>query len=278
VPGVAAVSEPVLSGDVSAAVLTVTPSTSPQDDRTVALLDTLRAEVLPAAADVTGKTAATIDMSDIVADHLGVVIGAVLTASLLLLLLAFRSLVVALKATLVNLLSVGAAYGVTTLIFQTDAGARLVGLPGEVPVAAFVPLFMFAILFGLSMDYHVFLLGSVREEWLRTGRNRQSVVTGLASTARVISSAALIMVVVFLGFAFDPGVEIKMMGVGLAAAIALDATVVRLVLVPAGMVLLGSANWYLPRWLDRVLPRLYPHAQDTAAIAPAPQPAMSSPG
>jgi RND superfamily putative drug exporter len=185
---------------------------------------------------------------------------------------------VALKATVVNLLSVGAAYGVTTLIFQTDTGARLVGLPGEVPVAAFVPLFMFAILFGLSMDYHVFLLGSVREEWLRTGQNRQSVVTGLASTARVISSAALIMVVVFLGFAFDPGVEIKMMGVGLAAAIALDATVVRLVLVPAGMALLGSANWYLPRWLDRVLPRLHPHVHDGAGIAPAPQPAMSSAG
>ena len=276
VPGVAAVSEPVVSEDRSAAVLTLTPSTSPQDDRTVALLEYLRADVLPTAAEVTGKTAATIDMSDIVADHLSVVIGAVLAASLLLLLLAFRSLVVAVKATVVNLLSVGAAYGVTTLIFQTETGARLVGLPGEVPVAAFVPLFMFAILFGLSMDYHVFLLGSVREEWLRTGQNRQSVVAGLASTARVISSAALIMVLVFLGFAFDPGVEIKMMGVGLAAAVALDATVVRLVLVPAGMALLGSANWYLPRWLDRVLPRLHPHAQDGTPIAPAP--AMSSVG
>ncbi|HEX6231619.1 MAG TPA: MMPL family transporter [Jiangellaceae bacterium] len=278
VPGVAAVSEPVVSGDESAAVLTVSPSTSPQDDRTVALLETLRADVLPAAAEVTGMTAATIDMSDIVEDHLWVVIGAVLAASLVLLLLAFRSLVVALKATLVNLLSVGAAYGVITLIFQTETGARLVGLPGEVPVSAFVPLFMFAILFGLSMDYHVFLLGSVREEWLRTGQNRQSVVTGLASTARVISSAALIMVVVFLGFAFDPGVEIKMMGVGLAAAIALDATLVRLVLVPAGMALLGSANWYLPRWLDRVLPRLHPHTHHVAGVAPAPQPAMSSAG
>jgi RND superfamily putative drug exporter len=241
----------------------------------VALLEHLREEVLPAGADVTGVTAATIDMSSIVADNLWSVIGAVLAASLLLLLLAFRSVVVALKATLVNLVSVGAAYGVTTLVFQTETGTRLVGVPAEVPVAAFVPLFMFAILFGLSMDYHVFLLGSVRDEWLRTGKSRESVVAGLASTARVISSAALIMVVVFLGFAFDPAVEIKMMGVGLATAIALDATVVRLILVPASMALLGSANWYLPRWLDRMLPRHHPHLPDLPIHAPAPAPVMS---
>jgi putative drug exporter of the RND superfamily len=275
VPGVASVSEPVFAADESAAVLTVTPTTSPQDDRTIALLEHLRADVLPAGAEMTGMTAAAIDMSAVVSEHLGWVIGAVLVASLLVLLLAFRSVVVALKATLVNLVSVGAAYGVTTLVFQTGTGARLVGLPDEVPVAAFVPLFMFGILFGLSMDYHVFLLGSVREEWLRTRDPRMSVVTGLASTARVISSAALIMVVVFLGFAFDPTVEIKMMGVGLATAIALDATFVRLVLVPAGMILLGSANWYLPRWLDRLLPRLHPHAgHGSWPLYPAPEPVM----
>ena len=278
VTGVAAVSEPVISPDESAAVLTVTPTTSPQDERTVTLLEHLRAAVLPAGAEVTGLTAAMIDMSDIVADHLWAVLGAVLAASLMLLLVAFRSVVVAIKASLVNLLSVGAAYGVLTLVFQTTTGAELVGLPGEVPVPAFVPLFLFAILFGLSMDYHVFLLSSVRDAWLRTGDARNSVTAGLAGTARVITSAALIMVVVFLGFAFDPTVEIKMIGVGLAAAIALDATVVRLVLVPAGMALLGSANWYLPRWLDRFLPRLQVHVPEATTHVTAPQPAMSSAG
>jgi RND superfamily putative drug exporter len=275
VPGVAAVSEPIISPDESAAVLTVTPTTSPQDERTVTLLEHLRTAVLPAGAEVTGLTAAMIDMSDIVADHLWSVLGAVLAASLVLLLLAFRSVVVAVKASLVNLLSVGAAYGVLTLVFQTETGARLVGLPGEVPVPAFVPLFLFAILFGLSMDYHVFLLSSVRDAWLRTGHARDSVTTGLAGTARVITSAALIMVVVFLGFAFDPTVEIKMMGVGLATAIALDATIVRLVLVPSGMALLGRANWYLPRWLDRFLPRLQVHVPEVTSQPPTPEPVMS---
>lgn len=275
VPGVAAVSEPVISPDESAAVLTVTPTTSPQDERTVALLEHLRTAVLPAGTEVTGLTAAMIDMSDIVSDHLWSVLGAVLAASLLLLLVAFRSVVVAVKASLVNLLSVGAAYGVLTLVFQTETGARLVGLPGEVPVPAFVPLFLFAILFGLSMDYHVFLLSSVRDAWLRTGHARNSVTTGLAGTARVITSAALIMVVVFLGFAFDPTVEIKMMGVGLATAIALDATIVRLVLVPSGMALLGRANWYLPRWLDRFLPRLQVHVPEVSSQPPTPEPVMS---
>lgn len=275
-PGVAAASEPILSADRSAAVLTVTPDSSPQDDQTAALLEHLRVDVLPEGADVTGVTAATIDMSSIIADNLRLVIGAVLGASVLLLLFAFRSVVVAIKAALVNLVSVGAAYGVMTLLFQTDTGARLIGLPGQVPIAAFVPLFMFAILFGLSMDYHVFLLGSVRDEWLRTGQNRESVINGLASTARVISSAALIMVVVFLGFAFDPTIEIKMIGIGLATAIALDATVVRLVLVPAGMALLGSANWYLPLWLDRILPRPRPHQADMPVHVPMPAPQLSS--
>jgi RND superfamily putative drug exporter len=189
--------------------------------------------------------------------------------------LAFRSLVVPVKAALVNLLSVGAAYGVITVAFQTDRGAQLLGLPGAVPIAAFVPVLMFAILFGLSMDYEVFLLSRVREEYLRTGDSAASVVAGLSSTARVISSAAAIMVAVFLGFALDPAVVIKMMGIGLATAIAVDATVVRLVLVPATMALLGDRNWYLPRWLDRVLPNLDPHGAEVATDLPAdraPQP------
>jgi len=155
-----------------------------------------------------------------------------------------------------------------TLAFQTETGARLLGLPGEAPIAAYVPLLMFAVLFGLSMDYEVFLLSSVREAFLRTGDSRTSVVEGLASTARVITSAALIMVAVFLGFAFDPSVVIKMIGVGMAAAIAIDATVIRLIVVPATMALLGRANWYLPRWLDRVLPTVDPHRSSDEVQTP----------
>jgi RND superfamily putative drug exporter len=195
-------------------VLTVTPTTGPQDDRTTDLVEMLRADVLPAGVEVTGFTAVMIDFSDLLAENLWLIILVVIATSLALLLLAFRSIVVPVKAALVNLLSVAAAFGVMTLLFQTDTGAQLMGLPGEVPIAAYVPVLMFAILFGLSMDYEVFLLSRVREEYLRTGDSRGSVIAGLAGTARVISSAALIMVAVFLGFAFDPGVAIKMIGVG----------------------------------------------------------------
>jgi putative drug exporter of the RND superfamily len=270
--GVASVTPPATSPNHSTAVLTVTPTTGPQDDATLALLDQLRSTA-PEGVSIGGFTATMDDFTAILVDHLWVVVAVVLSASFLLLLLAFRSLVVPLKAVTVNLLSVGAAYGVLALAFQTDRGAALLGLPGTVPVAAYVPVLMFAILFGLSMDYEVFLLSRVREEYLRTGDGHDSVVAGLSSTARVISSAALIMVLVFLGFALDPVVVIKMMGIGLATAIALAATVVRLLLVPAAMALLGERNWYLPRWLDRVLPDVHPHGPDaTAPAEPLPPP------
>ena len=264
-PGVLAVAPPALSADGSAAVLTVTPTTGPQDDATLALLDRLRAEV-PEGVHIGGFTASMDDFTAVLVDHLPVVVGVVLAASFLLMLLAFRSVVVPLKAVLVNLLSVGAAYGVLVVAFQTEPGAALLGLPGTVPIAAYIPVLMFAILFGLSMDYEVFLLSRVREEYLRSGDSQASVVAGLSSTARVISSAALIMVMVFLGFALDPAVVIKMMGIGLATAIAVDATLVRLVLVPATMALLGDRNWYLPRWLDRVLPQVDPHGLAPVAL------------
>jgi RND superfamily putative drug exporter len=257
-PGVAAVAPALPSPDGGAAVVQVTPTTGPQDDATIDLLDRVRDE-LPPGAEVGGFTPSMVDFADKLAGHLWLVVTVVLATSFILLVLAFRSLVVPVKAAMVNLLSVGAAYGVITLLFQTDRGAALLGLPGTVPIAPYVPVLMFAILFGLSMDYEVFLLSRVREEWLRTGDSRGSVVAGLSSTARVITSAALIMVAVFLGFALDPAVVIKMMGIGLATAIAVDATVVRLLLVPATMALLGSRNWYLPRWLDRVLPNIDPH-------------------
>ena len=270
-PNVAAVGRPVMSPDGSSAVLTVTPETGPQDPVTTELVADLRAEVLPDGAGITGWTAAMVDLSDVLTERLWLVIAVVIGMSLLLLTIVFRSIVVPIKAAVVNLLSIGAAYGVMTLAFQTELGASLLGLPGEAPIAAYVPVLMFAVLFGLSMDYEVFLLSRVREEYRRTGDSRESVVTGLASTARVITSAALIMVAVFLGFAFDPNVVIKMIGVGMAAAIAIDATLIRLVVVPAAMALLGRANWYLPRWLDRVLPTLDPHGSPSELDVPADQ-------
>ena len=257
-PGVAGVTPPQLSPDGAAAVLSVTPRHGPQDDATIALLDRIRGE-LPTGAELGGFTPGLTDFTDRLSANLWKIVTVVLATSFVLMVLAFRSVVVPAKAVLVNLLSIGAAYGVITLAFQTDRGAHLLGLPDAVPIAPYVPVLMFAILFGLSMDYEVFLLSRVREEFLRTGDSKGSVVAGLSSTARVITSAALIMVAVFLGFALDPGVAVKMIGVGLATAIAIDASVVRLVLVPASMTLLGARNWYVPAWLDRVLPNVDPH-------------------
>ena len=183
-------------------------------------------------------------------------IGAIVGLSFLLLVLVFRSILVPLKAALLNLLSIGAAYGVVVAVFQWGWGKDLIGLQSTVPIVSFVPMFMFAILFGLSMDYEVFLLSRIREEYLHTGDNTQSVTTGIASTARVIASAALIMISVFFGFVLGTDPIVKMMGVGLAVAVFFDATIVRLVLVPASMKLMGHANWWLPKWLDRILPNL----------------------
>ncbi len=176
--------------------------------------------------------------------------------SFLLLMVVFRSILVPLKAAVMNLLSIGAAYGVVVVVFQWGWGKGLVGLEDTIPVNPFVPLIMFAILFGLSMDYEVFLLSRIREEYVRTGDSHASVVQGLRSTARVITSAALIMISIFLAFVSSSDVMVKMFGVGLATAVFLDATLVRMVLVPSTMSLLGRANWWLPRWLDRILPRV----------------------
>ena len=183
-------------------------------------------------------------------------IGAVVLLSFILLMIVFRSVLVPLKAAIMNLLSIGAAYGVIVMVFQWGWGKDLIGLENTVPVNPFVPLIMFAILFGLSMDYEVFLLSRVREEFVKHGDSHTSVVEGLASTARVITSAALIMISVFLGFVVSDDVTIKMFGLGLAVAVFLDATLVRMVLVPSTMSLLGGANWWLPKWLDRILPHL----------------------
>ncbi len=260
---VAGVRPPVLSPDGRTAVVTAVPRSSPQDEATTDLVHRLREETLPAVTrgtgalvHVGGQTAAYIDLADKVAAALPAFIGAVVLLSFVLLMLVFRSLLVPLKAASMNVLSIAAAYGVVVAIFQWGWGKGLVGLEETVPIVSFVPMMMFAILFGLSMDYEVFLLSRIREEYLVDRDNLQSVVDGLAHTAGVITSAALIMIAVFLSFLLNDDPTVKMVGVGLATAVAVDATIVRIVLVPSTMVLLGHANWWLPRWLDRLLPSL----------------------
>ena len=245
-PGIAEVSRPQVSPHADVAVLVAEPTTSPQAEATRETIDRLRSEVFPEAlsgsparAHVGGQVAVFADLGHRVQDRLPWFIAAVVLLSFVLLMFVFRSLLVPLKAAVMNLLSVGAAYGVLVMVFQWGWGADLIGLESTVPILSFIPLFMFAILFGLSMDYEVFLLSRIREEYLRTGDNDEAVVRGLAGTARTITCAALIMVAVFGGFILGQDPLIKMMGLGLATAIALDATIVRLVLVPATMTLLG---------------------------------------
>jgi RND superfamily putative drug exporter len=189
----------------------------------------------------------------------------------LLLTLVFRSVVVPLKAAAMNLLSIGAAYGVLTAVFQWGWGVELLGVDHAVPVSSWIPILVFAILFGLSMDYEVFLLSRIRESWLATGDAQASVIRGLSDTGRVISAAAAIMVAVFLGFATEVDVVIKMVGLGMAVAVFMDATVVRMVLVPATMALLGRRNWWLPAWMDRLLPTVEVEGRHEPALVPAPR-------
>ncbi|MEZ0577276.1 MMPL family transporter [Nocardioides sp. MH1] len=244
--GVASSTPVAVSPDGRLAVWDIEPTTAPVDEQTTVLLDELRTDVLPEGVEATGYTPILGDISDLLQERLWLVVGFVVLVSVVLLTFLFRSVVVPVKAAAMNLLSIGAAYGVVTLVFQHGWGSGLLGVDHAIPVSSWVPILMFAVLFGLSMDYEVFLLSAVRDDWLDTGDAKGSVVRGLASTGRVISVAAAIMVAVFLGFATEPAVVVKMLGVGLAAAVALDATVVRMVLVPATMTLLGRWNWWLP--------------------------------
>lgn len=259
--GVAAVAPPEINTDAGVATILAFPSTAPQDAETLETITRLRAEVFPpllddspARAHVGGGTAGFADIGDRVTERLPLFIAAVIVLSFMLLTLVFRSILVPLKAALLNLLSIGAAYGVLVMVFQWGWGKELIGLEATIPVVSFIPMFMFAILFGLSMDYEVFLLSRVREEYLVTKDNDTAVIHGIKSTARVITSAALIMISVFLGFVLGDDPVIKMMGLGLATAIFVDATIVRVILVPATMKLMGDANWWIPGWLDRILP------------------------
>jgi putative drug exporter of the RND superfamily len=268
-PGVAYVPAPKFNGDGSAVTVTVIPTTSPQDAATSDLVDRLRGELIPRALNGTGVTAlvggvnaALEDQSEYITGRMPIFIVGVVGLSFLLLLMAFHSPLISLKAGVMNLLSVSAAYGVMTLVAQGGAVGELIGIDHEVPIAPFMPVMMFAILFGLSMDYEVFLISRIREEYLKDGDTSRAVADGLAKTARVITAAAAIMVVVFLAFVASPEVFLKLFGIGLAAAILLDATLVRMVLVPAVMQLLGARNWWIPDWLEQILPRIEVEARE----------------
>ena len=261
--GVAFVTAPRFGPAGDVAVMSVFPTSAPQDKATVDLIHHLRHTVIPpvvaasgAVVHIGGATATFDDLSTYLGARLPVFIMVVLGLSFLLLLAVFRSVVVPLKAVIMNVLSIGAAYGVLVGVFQWGVGKNLIGLGKTGPIEAFVPMMMFAILFGLSMDYEVFLLSRIKEEWDRTHDNGQAVADGLSYTARVITAAAAIMVCVFGSFIFGGERVIKEFGMGLAVAILIDATLVRLVLVPATMELLGNANWWFPRWLERVVPRI----------------------
>ena len=241
-----------------------------RDRATVRAVERLRDEVVPATLAgtgarglVTGETAEIIDYRELTSSWLPVVFAFVLGLSFVLLTLAFRSIVVAIKAILLNLLSVGAAYGLLVLVFQKGVGNELLGFQQVDSIAAWLPLFLFSVLFGLSMDYHVFLLSRIRERYLRTGSNSEAVAYGVGSTARLITGAALIIIAVFAGFASGELVEFQQMGFGVAVSLLIDATLIRSVLLPATMQLLGDRNWYLPSWLEWL-----PHLEVEGAVPP----------
>ncbi|MFJ7179987.1 MMPL family transporter [Streptomyces massasporeus] len=261
--GVASVTPVTFDSGGHTAYLTVVPESSPQSQYTSDLVDRLRGEVLPRAesgtsldVQVGGMTAGYDDFADVIVSKLPVFVGVVIGLGCLLLLLAFRSIGIPLKAAAMNVAAVASAFGVVVAIFQWGWGSDLLGLGSAGPIEPFLPVIMVSVLFGLSMDYQVFLVSRMYEEWLETGDNRRAVRVGLAETSRVINSAAVIMISVFLAFILSGDRVIAMFGIALAAAVALDAFVLRTLLVPALMHLLGGANWWLPRWLDKRMPRI----------------------
>jgi putative drug exporter of the RND superfamily len=273
--GAQSVGAPQISEDGTAAMINVISAGSPTSEETSALVDEVREEVIPASgvdAHVGGSTAQQLDLADLIAKRLPLIIAVVVALSMLLLLIAFRSAIVPLQAAFVNLLAVGAAYGILTAVFQDGHGASAIGLDGAIPIVSYVPMMMFAILFGLAMDYQVFLLSRVREE-IDTGKSpRQAVVDGLAGTGKVIASAAAIMVAVFASFILNGDPTVKEFGVGLASAILIAGSMV-CVLLPAVMLLMGHRTWWLPRRLDRILPHINVEGPKPADPSPEPQPA-----
>ncbi len=275
-PGVVQANEPIVSTDGGVAIIKITPQWSAADPQTADLVERLRTQVIPPATTgegmasyVGGVTALTSDLSDVIAQRTPGFILGVVTLSFVLLMLAYRSLLIPFKAAVMNLLSIAAAYGVVTVIFQWGWGASAIGLTGPVPIESYIPMMMFAVLFGLSMDYEVFLLTAFREHWSLTGDMKVAVRRGLADSGRLVTAAALIMVVVFASFILSDNATVKMFGVGLATAVAVDATIVRCLLVPAIMVLAAKGTWWLPGWLDRLLPQLHVEGDPNALEAVA---------
>jgi RND superfamily putative drug exporter len=261
--GIAYASPPQSNTEGDTAISIVVPSTAPQDEATTKLVERLRDDIIPPAEAGTtanilvgGAQAGVVDFVDYTADRMPLFIGAVLLLSFLLLLVVFRSILVPIKAVILNMLSLGASFGVIVAVFQWGWARQLVGIGKEGPIEAWAPLMIFAIVFGLSMDYEVFLLSRIKEEYDRTKNNNVAVADGLAATARVITAAAAIMVCVFGSFVLGHDRALKLLGFGMAIAVLIDATIVRMVLVPATMELLGDRNWWIPRWLNRVLPNV----------------------
>jgi RND superfamily putative drug exporter len=261
--GVVTVTPPTVSKDGEIATMLAIPTTPPQDAKTSQLLETLRDRVIPNATRdsdvkvyVGGNTASFEDFSAKTAERLPVFISVVVGLSVLLLMAAFRSLWIPLVSALFNLLSIAASYGVVVAVFQKGFGADLIGVGSDVPIVAFVPVMMFAILFGLSMDYNVFLLSRIHEAYMEGDNPRQSVIHGMGRIGKVILVAGLIMSAVFTAFVSQPDVVAKMFGLGLGLAILIDVLILRLVIAPAVVVLLGDRAWTLPSWLDRIVPNV----------------------
>lgn len=276
-------SSPAFDGNHSTGMITVVPTSSPQSRQTSDLVERLRTEVLPEAGaggtaapqvQVGGITASYDDFASVIVGKLPLFIGVVIALGSVLLLLAFRSIGIPLKAALMNIAAVASSFGIVVAVFQWGWGSELLGLGSAGPVEPFLPVIMVSVLFGLSMDYQVFLVSRMYEEWQLTHNNRRAVRVGLAETSRVINSAAVIMIAVFGAFILSGDRIIAMFGIGLAGAVALDAFVLRTLLVPALMHLLGGANWWLPSWLDRWLPRISiepPPEQPGGVRLPGPQ-------
>jgi RND superfamily putative drug exporter len=274
--GVASVTPATVNQAGTTAVFSVVPTTRPQASQTEDLVNRLREDVLPkehVTSYVTGTTAGTVDFTERITGRMAWLILAVVVIAFILLTMAFRSVVIATKAAILNLLSIGAAYGVIVAIFQWGWGASLIGVHTTLPIPAYVPMLVFAIVFGLSMDYEVFLLSRVHEAWIETGDPHRAVAVGIGATARVITTAAAIMVVVFASFVLSTDPTVKMLAIGMAFAVLIDASLVRMILVPSVMALLDARAWWMPRWLEPVVPHLQLEEGSAAPASAVEQPA-----
>ena len=278
--GVASVTPATVNQAGTTAVFSVIPTTRPQAAATKDLVNRLRDDVLPkehVTSYVTGTTAGAVDFTERITGRMVWLILAVVVIAFILLTMAFRSVVIATKAAILNLLSIGAAYGVIVAIFQWGWGASLIGVHTTLPIPAYVPMLVFAIVFGLSMDYEVFLLSRVHEAWIETGDPHRAVAVGIGATARVITTAAAIMVVVFASFVLSTDPTVKMLAIGMAFAVLIDASLVRMILVPSVMALLDARAWWMPRWLEPVVPNLQLEGSTAPAALAAPEPAAPEP-